>query len=194
MASCSCCRGLGALRHAEALADVSGGAPRRAAQRDLLEEQRQDERDQRHRHRSEEHDVHRVRVGRRRSARSGRRDRRAAPSGVADRGGVDAGRRGHGCGQPVVEHVGVDGAEHGGAERAAQGAEERHPRGRDAEVGVPAGALHDDRQDLHGRADADAEHQHPQRHLPVRRVARRAGTAGTGPTAITAEPTTGKIL
>ena len=75
--------------------DVAAVLAGGTAQRDLLEEQRQDEGDQRHGHGGQEDDVHRVRVrvddrrdlvGRVGVQRHGRRHR----------GGVDAGRRGDG--------------------------------------------------------------------------------------------------
>ena len=125
MASCSCWFASAAFRHAEAFADVCGCLAGGPAQRHLLEEQREDERDDRHRApRPGRRRGSRART-RRRSARSVRPGRRAAPAGVVDRGGVDPGRRGdRAAGSSVAEHVGVDRAEHRRAERAAQGAEE----------------------------------------------------------------------
>src|SRR3954464_8566861 len=89
--------------------------------------------------------------------------------------------------------VGVDRPEHGRSERSPQRSEERDPRRGHAEVAVLRGALHDDREDLHAQAEAHPE-DHEVRERTQNDVVGFSRDSSRRPTAIRAEPETGKIL
>ena len=151
-------------------AQLAGLTRERRAQRHLLEEPREQERDDRDHRPEQEHAVERMREGIEEVGMDGRRQAIGLRRAELDAAAQAVDDRAREVRELAREARGEDGAEDRDAEGAAHRAEERRGRGRDADVLRLRVVLHDQDEHLHDEPDADADDQHVERGEPGRRV------------------------